>query len=188
MFGLTHSAGSQAPCTLLCSQGTWWPLLKAMILQALAQMHKSAARIGGGFVCHCRSHGAKYVAALAGVPAANMERLRCRRLSQAQPPQTWPRAHQQGCQRTTGLAELLTGPCMAPQEPRHQVTLLCFLGTLVAYVERVGFSIAFTEMAKQAGTSEAVKGAVLSAFYWGYSLSQVSSLSQSVSVAWAYVS
>ncbi|CAK0786033.1 hypothetical protein CVIRNUC_009246 [Coccomyxa viridis] len=59
------------------------------------------------------------------------------------------------------------------QEPRHQVTLLCFLGTLVAYVERVGFSIAFTEMAKQAGTSEAVKGAVLSAFYWGYSLSQV---------------
>ncbi len=62
------------------------------------------------------------------------------------------------------------------QEPRHQVTLLCFLGTFVAYVERVGFSIAFTEMAKEAGTSEAVKGAVMSAFYWGYAFSQVSPL------------
>ena len=82
----------------------------------------------------------------------------------------------------------LTGPCMALQEPRHQVTLLCFLGTLVAYVERVGFSIAFTEMAKQAGTSEAVKGAVLSAFYWGYSLSQVRPLSPGILVACAYLS
>lgn len=59
------------------------------------------------------------------------------------------------------------------QEPRHQIILLCFLATLVAYVERVGFSIAFTEMAKAAGTSEAVKGAVMSAFYWGYAFSQV---------------
>ena len=37
----------------------------------------------------------------------------------------------------------------------------------------MGFSIAFTEMAKEAGTSEAVKGAVMSAFYWGYAFSQV---------------
>ena len=55
-------------------------------------------------------------------------------------------------------------------------------------MERVGFSIAFTEMAKQAGTSEAVKGAVLSAFYWGYSLSQVTSLSVDNLVAHAIVS
>lgn len=68
---------------------------------------------------------------------------------------------------------MLTTSSILSQEPRHQITLLCFLGTLVAYVERVGFSIAFTEMAKEAGTSEAVKGAVLSAFYWGYGLSQV---------------
>ena len=40
-------------------------------------------------------------------------------------------------------------------------------------MERVGFSIAFTEMARAAGTSEAVKGAVMSAFYWGYAFSQV---------------
>ena len=86
------------------------------------------------------------------------------------------------------MAGHLTGSCTALQEPRHQVTLLCFLGTLVAYVERVGFSIAFTEMAKQAGTSEAVKGAVLSAFYWGYSLSQVTSLSPGNSVSCASVS
>ena len=34
-------------------------------------------------------------------------------------------------------------------EPRFQIVLACFLATLTAYVERVGFSIAFTEMAKQ---------------------------------------
>ena len=59
------------------------------------------------------------------------------------------------------------------QEPRHRITALCFAATFVAYVERVGFSIAYTAMAKQAGVSEALKGSVLSAFYWGYSLSQV---------------
>lgn len=50
--------------------------------------------------------------------------------------------------------------------------LACFLATFTAYVERVGFSIAFTAMAKQAGVSEAVKGTVLSAFFWGYAVSQ----------------
>ena len=64
------------------------------------------------------------------------------------------------------------GACLA-QEPRHQITALCFAATFVAYMERVGFSIAYTAMARQAGTSEAVKGSVLSAFYWGYCLSQV---------------
>jgi len=43
----------------------------------------------------------------------------------------------------------------------------------VAYVERVGFSIAFTEIAKASGAGEGLKGAVLSAFYWGYGVSQV---------------
>ncbi|CAL8466206.1 g5742 [Coccomyxa elongata] len=59
------------------------------------------------------------------------------------------------------------------QEPRHQITLLCFLATFTAYVERVGFSIAYTAMAKKANVSESVKGTVLSAFYWGYGVSQV---------------
>lgn len=62
---------------------------------------------------------------------------------------------------------------LLPQEPRHQITLLCFLATFTAYVERVGFSIAYTAMAKRVNVSESVKGTVLSAFYWGYGVSQV---------------
>ncbi len=34
-------------------------------------------------------------------------------------------------------------------QPRFQVVLACFLATLTAYVERVGFSIAFTAMAAE---------------------------------------
>ncbi|KAK9840734.1 hypothetical protein WJX81_001117 [Elliptochloris bilobata] len=58
-------------------------------------------------------------------------------------------------------------------QARHRIIAVCFLATFTAYVERVGFSIAFTAMAKQAGVSEAVKGTVLSAFFWGYAMSQV---------------
>lgn len=54
------------------------------------------------------------------------------------------------------------------------MVFMCFLATFTAYVERVGFSIAFTAMAKEANLDELVKGKVLSAFYWGYALSQVS--------------
>jgi sugar phosphate permease len=58
-------------------------------------------------------------------------------------------------------------------EPRYTIVLACFLATFTAYVERVGFSIAFTGMAKEANIAESLKGTVLSAFYWGYGLSQV---------------
>lgn len=58
-------------------------------------------------------------------------------------------------------------------EPRHVIIALCFLATFTAYVERVGFSIAFTALAKQRGFDEQVKGAVMSSFYWGYGASQV---------------
>jgi hypothetical protein len=58
-------------------------------------------------------------------------------------------------------------------EPRYQIVVLCFFATFTAYVERVGFSIAYTEMAKAANVDEAVKGGVLSAFFWGYGVSQV---------------
>lgn len=92
--------------------------------------------------------------------------------------------------------------------------LACFLATMTIYMERVGFSIAFTAMASkvtpqqsrgsddtrlplgqaagqlagshslapthvplspavQVGVEEGIKGAVLSAFYWGYAISQV---------------
>ena len=58
-------------------------------------------------------------------------------------------------------------------EPRYQIVFACFLATFTAYVERVGFSIAFTTLAKEAGLDEGTKGTVLSAFYWGYAVSQV---------------
>ena len=35
-------------------------------------------------------------------------------------------------------------------QARHQIVLACFLATFTAYVERVGFSIAYTAMAKEA--------------------------------------
>jgi ACS family sodium-dependent inorganic phosphate cotransporter len=60
-----------------------------------------------------------------------------------------------------------------PIEARYVIVLACFLATFTAYVERVGFSIAFTAMARTAQVPESVKGTVLSAFYWGYGVSQV---------------
>jgi ACS family sodium-dependent inorganic phosphate cotransporter len=56
---------------------------------------------------------------------------------------------------------------------RHVIVAACFFATWVAYFERTGFSIAFTLIAAAAGGGEALKGAVLSAFYWGYGLSQI---------------
>ena len=60
-----------------------------------------------------------------------------------------------------------------PVTPKVAIVLCCFLATFSAYVERVGFSIAFTAMSKQSQLDEHVKGNVLSAFYWGYGVSQV---------------
>mmetsp|Transcript_2653 Transcript_2653/g.9625 ORF Transcript_2653/g.9625 Transcript_2653/m.9625 type:complete len:446 (+) Transcript_2653:245-1582(+) len=56
---------------------------------------------------------------------------------------------------------------------RYAVVILCFVGTLLAYMERTGFALVFTVMAKEAGLATDVKGGVLSAFYWGYATSQV---------------
>lgn len=59
-------------------------------------------------------------------------------------------------------------------EPRHLIVMVCFLATLTAYIERTGFSIAYTIMSKDAGTvDEGTKGVVMSAFYWGYGISQI---------------
>ena len=58
-------------------------------------------------------------------------------------------------------------------EPRHLMAVCLFLATLTAYMERTGFSIAYTLMASEAGVSESTKGVVMSAFYWGYGVSQV---------------
>ena len=66
----------------------------------------------------------------------------------------------------------LIGLMMYP-EPRHLLVAACFLATLTAYVERTGFSIAYTLLAKEANVDEATKGKVMSAFYWGYGISQI---------------
>ncbi len=58
-------------------------------------------------------------------------------------------------------------------EARYSIVFMAFLATLAMYVERVGFSIAFTELAAIGKLDESAKGAVLSAFFWGYALSQV---------------
>lgn len=60
-------------------------------------------------------------------------------------------------------------------ESRYQIVFACFLATFTAYVERVGFSLAFTSLAKEAEIGEGTKGTVLSAFFWGYAVSQVDS-------------
>lgn len=68
-----------------------------------------------------------------------------------------------------------------PSSPahRHTIVALCAAATAVAYVERVGFAIAYAAAADLAAAAaggaraDASTGAVLSAFYWGYALSQI---------------
>lgn len=63
---------------------------------------------------------------------------------------------------------------------RYYLVAACFFATFCAYAERVGFSIAYTRMAKDAGVDDALKGRVLSAFYAGYGLSQATPEEQSM--------
>ena len=56
---------------------------------------------------------------------------------------------------------------------RYLICLFCFLATCCAYVERTGFSVAFTSLCKTEEVPERVEGMVMGAFYWGYGLSQV---------------
>jgi ACS family sodium-dependent inorganic phosphate cotransporter len=89
--------------------------------------------------------------------------------------------YQQAIRRSAGASAATTAAAAAAAAgkagrrwaPRSQIVLACFLATLTAYVERTGFSIAYTEMAKEAGVGEAEQGAVLSAFFWGYAVSQI---------------
>jgi sugar phosphate permease len=56
---------------------------------------------------------------------------------------------------------------------RHVIVLLTFICTNVSYIERVGFSIAYTVAADTIDVSQANKGMILSMFYYGYVLSQI---------------
>ncbi|XP_039117075.1 probable anion transporter 6 [Dioscorea cayenensis subsp. rotundata] len=56
---------------------------------------------------------------------------------------------------------------------RYLIVLLTFICTNVCYVERMGFSIAYTFVADAIGVDQSSKGVILSAFYYGYVMSQV---------------
>lgn len=53
------------------------------------------------------------------------------------------------------------------------IVFLTFICTCVCYIERVGFSIAYTAAADAAGVNQSIKGTILSTFYYGYACSQV---------------
>lgn len=56
---------------------------------------------------------------------------------------------------------------------RYGIVLLTFICTFVCYIERVGFSIAYTIVADAADVNQTSKGMILSTFYYGYACSQV---------------
>uniref|UniRef100_A0A7N0UWW4 Major facilitator superfamily (MFS) profile domain-containing protein n=1 Tax=Kalanchoe fedtschenkoi TaxID=63787 RepID=A0A7N0UWW4_KALFE len=56
---------------------------------------------------------------------------------------------------------------------RYLIVILTFICTSVCYIERVGFSIAYTIAADTAGVNQSSKGVILSTFYYGYACSQV---------------
>ncbi|KAJ7950585.1 Phosphate transporter [Quillaja saponaria] len=56
---------------------------------------------------------------------------------------------------------------------RYLIVILTFICTSVCYIERVGFSIAYTVAADAAGVNQSSKGTILSTFYYGYACSQV---------------
>ncbi|KAI0527052.1 hypothetical protein KFK09_002648 [Dendrobium nobile] len=56
---------------------------------------------------------------------------------------------------------------------RYLIVILTFFCTNVCYVERMGFSIAYTVAADSIGINQSSKGMILSTFYYGYVLSQI---------------
>ncbi|XP_074588404.1 putative anion transporter 7 isoform X2 [Curcuma longa] len=56
---------------------------------------------------------------------------------------------------------------------RYIIILLTFICTSVCYIERIGFSIAYTAAADSIGVNQSSKGLILSVFYYGYVVSQV---------------
>jgi len=56
---------------------------------------------------------------------------------------------------------------------RYLIVILTFISTSVCYIERVGFSIAYTAAADAARVNQSTKGTILSTFYCGYACSQV---------------
>eukprot|EP00976_Prorocentrum_cordatum_P113320 1195678-Prorocentrum_minimum.AAC.7 len=51
--------------------------------------------------------------------------------------------------------------------------VLCFVGAMVCYLDRVGFPLAYTKMAQEAGINKSTQGMIHSAFYNGYTFTQL---------------
>jgi ACS family sodium-dependent inorganic phosphate cotransporter len=63
---------------------------------------------------------------------------------------------------------------LAPGRPRRYTVIgLFFLSTVICYIDRVNVSVAIIPMARDLGYSPATQGLVLSAFFWGYIVSQL---------------
>lgn len=58
---------------------------------------------------------------------------------------------------------------------RHTVLVMCLLGLVLAYTDRVNMAVASVAMGEEFGWSQTVKGLVLSAFFVGYLLFMVAS-------------
>src|SRR5690242_4848204 len=56
---------------------------------------------------------------------------------------------------------------------RYTVVGLFFLSTFICYLDRVNVSVAIIPMARELGYSPARQGLILSAFFWGYIVSQL---------------
>lgn len=62
----------------------------------------------------------------------------------------------------------------APRWPqRYTLVGLFFLSTVLCYIDRVNISVAIIPMARDRGFDAATQGMVLSAFFWGYLVSQL---------------
>lgn len=67
-----------------------------------------------------------------------------------------------------------TGPAMAVRWPRRYTVIVLFsLSTVLCYIDRVNISIAIIPLAHAKGYTEAERGLILSAFFWGYLLPQL---------------
>jgi len=74
----------------------------------------------------------------------------------------------------SALPRSVPRPVNGPFWPRrYTLVVLFFLSTVLCYIDRVNISVAIIAMARDRGYDPAAQGLVLSAFFWGYVLSQL---------------
>eukprot|EP00742_Colponemidia_sp_Colp-10_P005209 GILJ01005564.1.p1 GENE.GILJ01005564.1~~GILJ01005564.1.p1 ORF type:complete len:468 (-),score=37.69 GILJ01005564.1:149-1486(-) len=56
---------------------------------------------------------------------------------------------------------------------RYILVLLCFFGIIVCYADRTNFSVAVIDMSKEYLWSDSMQGVMLSAFWYGYAITQI---------------